>query len=440
MILAIRALASKLVEQWLKTVKSEQVLPVSLSDISQIVSGAQLEINTDTLSKVENNIDHKNLNVDSKLNDSENRISVDEKPEAIDEVVSSNTEKDNQLKKEENIQESETLPVLKISLKDGKQIVSHVEESETKLLDRSIDSDTSREKHKSKSKEKSSEKRSSESKSRSSKHSSKSHLSSEKHKSSRSSSSSSRHSSSKDKSRDKDKHKSKSSDSSKKSSDKSSSSSSRSKEEKSSKSLNKDKKEKEEKAKEKSDDKPQVPSIQKLGKIPKLSDVKKDKPSISIEVRKPDEPKPKTVKTFHSKFRKHGLEEEVKPPPSRAALLSKKPPPVLPLTVAIPKRPSPVHNEHPPEKKTKTIETIEKPGAIKLIPPKPKRKYTSHNIWNMLLIIFVFAGSRSSIFVFPVFASVLNNSLGLLSSVVSQKCINNGFQNIFTTCKVFLIF
>nr|CAD7601978.1 unnamed protein product [Timema genevievae] len=66
----------------------------------------------------------------------------------------------------------------------------------------------------------------------------------------------------------------------------------------------------------------------------------KKQASISIEVRRPDVGRPKTVKVFKSKMRSTGLEEEVKPPPSRAAL-KKVPPPLLPPLVkptSIPKK------------------------------------------------------------------------------------------------------
>lgn len=308
---------------------------------------------------------------------------------------------DNSIVKE-NERESETLPVLKITLKNGKQIISQVDDSDSRTSDETSGKEKIKDKHKSKSREKHCDESSNSSKSSSSKHSNKLLSSTEKHRNSNKSSSS-KHSS-KDKTRDKEKHSthsSKSKHSSSSSSKRTSSSSSKSKDEKPRHSSEKERsKDKDEKGKdspkpsvEKSDNKSTTPSIQKLGKIPKLSDVKREKPSISIEVRKPDEPKPKTVKTFHSKFRKHGLEEEVKPPPSRAALLNKKPPPVLPPTIPIPKRPSPVHNETPPEKKLKMIDVIEKPGSIKLIPPKPKRKYILNIYYlNILIIYFIFTG------------------------------------------------
>ncbi|CAH0603233.1 unnamed protein product [Chrysodeixis includens] len=376
---AIRALASKLVEQWLKTVKGEQVVPIQLSNIPQIISEAQSE--TELYIKSDCDAEQSNGSVENNII-SENRGKLDK----LNNVHVNNTDKTADDKTKENDLEPEALPVLKISLKDGKQVISQVDDdSESKTSDVLSDSERPKEK-KSRSKEKSDEKSSSSRSSSSSKHSSRSHSSSDKHRSSHKSSSS-RHSTSKDRSKDKDRHSSHSSksksDSSRKSSDKSSSSSSsKSKDDRSSRSTSdrdkskeklkedKNEKSKDKSSSEKSDEK--TPSVHKLGKIPKLSDAKKEKLSISIEVRKPDEPKPKTVKTFHSKFRKHGLEEEVKPPPSRAAVLTKKSTPILPPTVSIPKRSSPAHNDSPPEKKPKIVEPVEKPGSIKLIPPKHK--------------------------------------------------------------------
>lgn len=108
--------------------------------------------------------------------------------------------------------------------------------------------------------------------------------------------------------------------------------------------------------------------------------------SISIENRKGSQDlatRPKTVKTFNSKFRSTGLEEEVKPPPPRSkksnSTVDKKIlPPKFPL-----KRPSPLREAVPLlEKRAKlsldsptTPPSDEKKGGIKLIPPKPKRKY-----------------------------------------------------------------
>lgn len=106
--------------------------------------------------------------------------------------------------------------------------------------------------------------------------------------------------------------------------------------------------------------------------------------SISIENRRNSQDatsRPKTVKTFNSKFRSTGLEEEVKPPPSRnqvnkkaatnSVLSDKKP--VIPS-----KLPAPTRDTAPSaEKKIKLsldpTGVEEKKGSIKLI--KPKRKF-----------------------------------------------------------------
>ena len=127
--------------------------------------------------------------------------------------------------------------------------------------------------------------------------------------------------------------------------------------------------------------------------------------SISIENRKNslDTSRPKTVKTFNSKFRSTGLEEEVKPPPPRTAVKKatgvispgdKKivtPKPAITL-----KRSSPIaDNTATSEKRARlsielqtTSPTDEKKGAIKLIPAKPKRKYPLvHDIIIIVLTI-----------------------------------------------------
>ncbi|XP_041978594.1 serine/threonine-protein phosphatase 1 regulatory subunit 10 [Aricia agestis] len=378
----IKALASKLVEQWLKTVKGEQSHPVSISDIPKIVSETCSEIKSHNMPEASNDATD---NDETKISEMQSDKDLDCSESNIEDTSHNNsTENINDISDEkgESNKEVETLPVLKISLKNGKQVLTQVDDN-TKSASSELKAEVN-ESIKSKNKDKTSERRSSDSsKSSSSKHSSKSKSSSDKHQKESRHSSSSRDKD-KDKKRDKDRHsssssssKSKSSSGSSSSSKKTSSSSKSKDEKKSDTSLDKEKsKEKEKKVsdKEKSSlevvGKPLSPSIKKLGKIPKLSEVKREKPSISIEVRKPEDPKPKTVKTFHSKFRKHGLEEEIQPPPSRASLLTKKQLPPLPPTVSIPKRPSPIHNETPPEKKPKTIE--DKPGAIKLIPPKPK--------------------------------------------------------------------
>uniref|UniRef100_A0AAG5DDS6 TFIIS N-terminal domain-containing protein n=1 Tax=Anopheles atroparvus TaxID=41427 RepID=A0AAG5DDS6_ANOAO len=109
------------------------------------------------------------------------------------------------------------------------------------------------------------------------------------------------------------------------------------------------------------------------------------KASISIEVRNPEN-RAKTVKTYNSQFRSHGLIEEAPPPPSRKGL--KKPTSSAGSTVATSsasvgstasgtaaKRsssPPPSSGKEavaPPEKKLKE-DPPERPGSIKLIPPK----------------------------------------------------------------------
>lgn len=134
--------------------------------------------------------------------------------------------------------------------------------------------------------------------------------------------------------------------------------------------------------------------------VTKLTTEKKNI-SISIENRKNSQDsatRPKTVKTFNSKFRSTGLEEEVKPPPPR----SKKPNPAVDKKVLPPKfplkRPSPLRETIPlVEKRVKlsldsptTPPSDEKKGGIKLIPPKPKRKYSDillQTIYKISLLI-----------------------------------------------------
>ncbi|XP_008547157.1 uncharacterized protein DDB_G0284459 [Microplitis demolitor] len=111
--------------------------------------------------------------------------------------------------------------------------------------------------------------------------------------------------------------------------------------------------------------------------------------SISIENRKnsQDSSRPKTVKTFNSKFRSTGLEEEVKPPPPRTA--GKKPsatatatgtdkkivPPKLPIKRSSPIRETGASAEKKPKVSLEppaVSPSEDKKGAIKLIAPKPK--------------------------------------------------------------------
>lgn len=141
-------------------------------------------------------------------------------------------------------------------------------------------------------------------------------------------------------------------------------------------------------------------TLDKLGKIPKKAKTEEaaaavpsaKKASISIEVRKDPENRPKTVKTFNSQFRNHGLVEDIPPPPSRKTL--KKPESstiaagvTMTTTTANKsslKRASPVKDTTSPvtEKRLKLDQIVaaaspteEKPGGVKLIAPRAKRKY-----------------------------------------------------------------
>ncbi|XP_053960747.1 serine/threonine-protein phosphatase 1 regulatory subunit 10 [Anastrepha ludens] len=236
--------------------------------------------------------------------------------------------------------------------------------------------------------------RSSSSKDKDRKEGSSSSSSSSKHRSSSSSKSSSS-TSSKDRHRDKDKEKSANTSSSSLSSS----------------SHKKDKEREKETQAEKDKDnavKPSTPSMDKLGRIPKKpkdeseSDAVKPtsitipskKASMSIEIRR-DSEKAKTVKTYKSQFRSHGLTEEAPPPPSRKGL--KKPasttsapgtviPTSLPSSLKRPS-PPPSSSDSPTQKKSKIdINNLtvanEKPGAIKLIAPKKIQTLVETNLFS----------------------------------------------------------
>ncbi|KAF5298402.1 hypothetical protein FQR65_LT01180 [Abscondita terminalis] len=277
----------------------------------------------------------------------------------------------------------------KLTLKDGKHLISKVGATDTnfqvlenvEVVEMKDDEDVKdKEKKKSshdKSKHKSSSSKSSGGGSSSSSRDKdrSSHKVKSKHSSSSKDKDRSRDKHKHDKSKDKDRHRSNGSVS--KSSSKSSSGSSSS--------SSKDKKDSKDKQAEKDKDtlsKIQPYTLQKLPKIPKKSSEEKDKSkdkkddskrgSISVEVRKSNEERPKTVKVYKSKMRSTGLEEEAKPAPPRP---TKKPvtPPVTPVPSL--KRTSPIRDltpAAPPEKKTKIDPPLERPGVIKLIPPKPK--------------------------------------------------------------------
>lgn len=382
----VNVLATKLVEQWLKIVKDETVPEREVMPQPVIVNQESMEtLDTISASDVDSTLVIKQEDVITKKEDSE-----------------------------ENKTENKSLEIsaqtfYKVTVRDGKQVIHKVENEET-VMDAvmkeevvetdgttvsqpnppTVTSETKDTKEKvTEVKEKKEEEKKSSKERSSSKHHDKKHKSSS---SSSSSKSSSHKDSNKDKSSSRDKHKSRDKKHSSRDKEhrsngqhKSSSSSGNSKE-------NKDK----QTEKEKTLAKVLPHSIDKLGKIPKKSSSSNDskdksksekkdehntshkhKSSISIEVRKKgDGERPKTVKVFNSKLRSTGLEEAPKPPPSRLAV--KKPSATLPAVIPL-KRPSPSREAPPPpEKKIKLPEPEEKqekPGGIKLIPPKPKRKY-----------------------------------------------------------------
>ncbi|XP_056631292.1 serine/threonine-protein phosphatase 1 regulatory subunit 10-like isoform X2 [Diorhabda sublineata] len=157
-------------------------------------------------------------------------------------------------------------------------------------------------------------------------------------------------------------------------------------------------KDKSEKDKKSSIDAFKPPSLEKLGRIPKKTadgsntetgEVKKKAFSIGIRKDASSEERPKTVKVFNSKMRSTGLEEEAKPAPSRIAPQKKTvtPPSLPPLPL---KRLSPPRDARDPvssEKKIKLdkIDIPDRPGAIKLIPPKPKPMLQESDLFNNAL-------------------------------------------------------
>lgn len=395
----VRILATRLVEQWLKIARGE----ISSQNSNVFNKENLLDPQTQIIVKPVQMFSEQSLDSAGDLNTVDSSL--------CESQINDVTDCANDLG---DADESEGL-VFKITMKDGKQTLAKISDTSPKkngsqrLADTLKDSDSDERSSKSRSdkskddksgkdrdKSKDHKKSSSSSSSSSSHRSSSSSKSSSKHGSSSSSkSSSSSHSkshksssssssghksSSSSSSRDKDRHKSSSSKSS------SSSSSSSSKDKKSESSKTQAEKDKDTLAKI------QPKALEKVGKIPKKTTssdgttdpakksetpVPAKKKSISIEVRKDIENRPKTVKTYNSQFRSHGLAEEAPPPPSRKDL---KKPATVPTNgiPVVPKRSlSPTSNTAKElEKKIKlSSPTVEKPGAIKLIPAKPKRKY-----------------------------------------------------------------
>nr|XP_014103243.2 serine/threonine-protein phosphatase 1 regulatory subunit 10 [Bactrocera oleae]XP_014103245.2 serine/threonine-protein phosphatase 1 regulatory subunit 10 [Bactrocera oleae]XP_014103246.2 serine/threonine-protein phosphatase 1 regulatory subunit 10 [Bactrocera oleae]XP_036214562.1 serine/threonine-protein phosphatase 1 regulatory subunit 10 [Bactrocera oleae]XP_036214563.1 serine/threonine-protein phosphatase 1 regulatory subunit 10 [Bactrocera oleae]XP_036214564.1 serine/threonine-protein len=264
---------------------------------------------------------------------------------------------------------------------------SHKSKSSSSSKSKSSSSSSSR--RSSSDKHRSDKDRSSSSKDKDRKEGSSSSSSSSKHRSSSSTSKSSSSTSSKDKHRDKDKDKSANT-----------SSSSHKKEKEREKETPSDK--------DKESNSKLLSTSDKLGRIPKKhkdeseTDVTKPtsitipskKASMSIEIRR-DSEKAKTVKTYKSQFRSHGLTEEAPPPPSRKGL--KKPvssvsapgtviPTSLPSSLKRPS-PPPSSSDSPTQKKSKIdINNLtvanEKPGAIKLIAPKKIQTLVETNIFS----------------------------------------------------------
>lgn len=402
-ITGVRILAAKLVEQWLKIAKGETMT---------IASQNTIVVNKDLIQIPHSPII---LNKGLSLNDSNKESTNADNSLGLNEVIDKDdAHSDKELDNEKN-HYNEGL-VFKLTVKDGKQILSKVSDASPKKgAPNQKESEPSEDGGDGKSRDDAAKTaadggRSKEERSRSKEHRSqdksrKLSSSSSSHKSGSSGSkSSSKHSSSSSSSKS---HKSGGS-----SSSKSSSSSSRDKSKdrhsssKSSSSRDKDRDKSKSSSKMSQADKdkdtlakvlPQ--SLNKLAKIPKKSssssttappaDKEKDKASaeaaaaarkksISIEVRKTAD-RPKTVKAYNGQFRSHGLAEEAPPPPSRKDL--KKPSTTPTPGASIPSNPvkrslSPTNAPKEAEKKIKLASpTTEKPGAIKLIPPKPKRKY-----------------------------------------------------------------
>lgn len=406
----VRILASKLVEQWLKIARSE--IPTQNTNVlnKENVLNAQGQIIVQTVDQIDVN------NIDASLSMTTAEMDAIDAIEALDAIDGNSNDIDGEYGENEAL-------IFKFTMKDGIQTLAKVNDASPKKASpkdadaskrsKSSESRSKDGKDRDKSKDRHDKKKSSSSSSshKSSSSSSKSPTSSSS-KSGTSSSKSTSSSSSSSKSHKSSSHKSSSSGSS--------SSSSRDKDKSkksSSSSSSKDREREKERAKEASKaaqaekDRDTLAKIQsqalpKVGKIPKKTNtdvgdqpasdtdktadrspvvIKKKEKSISIEVRKDVENRPKTVKTYNSQFRSHGLGEEAPPPPSRRDL--KKPPAIATspsLTLAsgtAQKRSISPTNSKEVEKKIKLATaatasaTGDKPGAIKLIQAKPKRKY-----------------------------------------------------------------
>lgn len=381
---AVQTMVPKLEDD--KAVASEEA--VTAEEVNKIV--AKEEINNENESDaISTGTFYKTSGKDGKL--LIRKSSQDSKDENED--ISDDSEKSED-RKSDNEKERSKMKSSKISNKAKNK--ERNEKKSEKENDHEKDKDRERDKEKDKKKS---------SHSSSSKNSS---SSSSRHKtSSRSRDDKDRH---RDKGKDKDRDKSKDTDKDKQKMNGAlkSSSSKSGKDKKDHREREKDKGKTEEKDKEKQTEKDnstleklKPPTIEKLGRIPKKVvpveeksndglESKKKAFSVGIRKDKENEERPKTVKVFNSKMRSTGLEEEVKPAPPRSATANKKPTPSVQLPTIPQKRPSPPKDIRdpilPPEKKLKLdkIDVPERPGAIKLIPPKPKRKFS-----ELLLFIFI---------------------------------------------------
>lgn len=375
--LGVNILAGRLVEQWLKIVKDEavpdkEIVPTSVVQIEEPVTTVLTQTTiTEPLTEV---------TLDTSTTEKELNTSVEIPPQTF----------------------------YKVTVRDGKQVIHKIETDKVDGLEANHvndETDTTQVQTEVKEKKEITEKKSTSSSNKDrSKHDKSKHRSSSSSSSSKSShshsssnkektSSSSSGSNSSSTSSNKDKHRDRSRDKKHRERDREHRSNGSVKSSSSSNIKDKEKQAEKDKA---TLAKIQPQSVDKLGKIPKKSSSTNDKdkskndkkdsahktkPSISIEVRKKtDGERPKTVKVFNSKLRSTGLEEAPKPPPSRQSVTKKTP--TLPSVMPV-KRPSPSREAPPPpEKKIKLPDSEEKQdkvGGIKLIPPKPKRKYSYVN-------------------------------------------------------------
>lgn len=436
---AVRILAAKLVEQWLRIVRGESTPTVSAvqseSEASQdaITSSGKKEKGDDAATEISD---------EAQEEDTADEVDEAEKAEetvAEEEVVKKTPEKVIlKIKGKKVIIKSSPVPE---KSKQQTEITAQTDPLHVDMKQSSADGDSAvdevddtecSEEIKSEKKSKSTSSKSTDSSKSSSSHkSSKSSSSSSKHKSS-SSRSTSKDNKERDKDRDRDKHRSSS-----KSSSKSSSSTSAKSVSNTSSSRDKDKdkerhsKKREEELQSHKDAKTLAEiapeSLKRLGvigKIPKKpreESTDKDKskptptgprvkPTFSIEERDPEK-RSKTVKTFNSKFRSHGLEDTEPPPPPQKKILAKKPSSPPHNTASINntnhssnnglKRHSPPHSmvkdpqlSPPAEKRPKTEERT---NDSKLSPSRPKQRKSSFSPLLILCTLCIFRSLKSAL-------------------------------------------